>query len=40
MIIGLLHIDTQSLQSHFTGVSDNIKNKRLKNTFDLFNRTK
>jgi len=40
MIIGLLHIDMQSLQTQFTGVSNNIKNKRLKNIFDLFTRSK
>ncbi len=40
MIIGLLHIDIQSLHTQVTGVSDNIeKQERVKNTFDLFNRT-
>ncbi len=33
MIIGLLHIDTQSLQTHFTGVSDNIKKQEIEKHF-------
>lgn len=33
MIIGLFHIDIQSLHTQFTGVSDNIKKQEMKNHF-------
>lgn len=33
MIIGLLHIDMQSLQTQFTGVSNNIKKQEIEKYF-------